>query len=281
MTVIQDSPSGISAISGTRPRARRFSILDLVVLTALLIAAGVYITVALPQVLLGHFFPPEVIALAYLIAAGVVATRWRWASVIALLVSLASLALHVGPGFPLYTITHPLSERASYFFIVVQPPLMLMVLGASVAKLAQTLRHEPAHAPRWLAPGIGLLAGIAIGAIVIGAIAQPGAAGGADSAQVGTETVHLTGNSFAPDIIALHTGDKLVIVDDVPVPHTLTNGSWSASNQPVPGVEPGAVVLNNLALNNNSVTVGPFSAPGTYHIYCAIHPGMNLTIIVQ
>jgi len=39
--------------------------------------------------------------------------------------------------------------------------------------------------------------------------------------------------------------------------------------------------VSNVALNNNSVTIGPFTAPGTYHIYCTLHPGMTLTILVQ
>jgi plastocyanin len=34
-------------------------------------------------------------------------------------------------------------------------------------------------------------------------------------------------------------------------------------------------------LNNNTATVGPFTTAGTYHIFCTIHPGMSLTIIVQ
>lgn len=282
MTITQVPPPSTSATSA---RARRYSALDLVVLAALLIAAAVYIAAAVQRLLATgqfHPIPPDYIALAYLIAAGIVATRWRWAVIIALLVSLASLVLHVGPGFPLFAITHPVVERAAFLIIVGQPPLMLMVLIASVAKLAQMFRHEPAHAPRWFAPGIGLLAGVAIGALLIGAFAQPSGAGSAAVAgPAGTETVHLESASFVPTIIALHSGDKLVIVDDVPVPHTLTNGSWSASNQPVPGVESGAVVLNNVQLNNNSVTVGPFSTPGTYHIYCTLHPGMNLTIVVQ
>jgi hypothetical protein len=84
-----------------------------------------------------------------------------------------------------------------------------------------------------------------------------------------------------PDIITLHAGHKLVIVGDVPVPHTLSNGTWSPSNRPMPGVEPGAVILQDLQLNNNSATVGPLTTPGTYHIYCTVHPGMYLTSIVQ
>jgi len=38
----------------------------------------------------------------------------------------------------------------------------------------------------------------------------------------------------------------------------------------------------NVQLNgNDQQTIGPFAAAGTYHLYCTIHPGMNLTVIVQ
>jgi plastocyanin len=116
--------------------------------------------------------------------------------------------------------------------------------------------------------------------LLLGAIAQPTTAG-ATTTKAGTETVHLTGSTFAPNIVALHKGDTLTIVDDVPVPHILTNGTWSADNKPVPGAEPGAPILNNVNINNNTVTVGPFTTSGTYHIYCTVHPGMSLTILVQ
>jgi hypothetical protein len=81
--------------------------------------------------------------------------------------------------------------------------------------------------------------------------------------------------------VALHKGERLLIVDDGPVPHTLANGSWSADQRPVPGVEPGAPRVNNVALNSNTVTLGPFTTPGTYHLYCTIHPGMTLTVVVE
>ncbi|WP_443092072.1 cupredoxin domain-containing protein [Dictyobacter arantiisoli] len=28
-------------------------------------------------------------------------------------------------------------------------------------------------------------------------------------------------------------------------------------------------------------TIGPFTSSGTFRFYCPIHPGMNLTVIVQ
>lgn len=89
------------------------------------------------------------------------------------------------------------------------------------------------------------------------------------------------GATFAPDIIALQSGETLTILDDEPIPHTLANGSWSANNQAMANVEPGAPVIKNVDLNDNTVTIGPFTTPGTYHIYCTVHPGMNVTITVQ
>jgi plastocyanin len=33
--------------------------------------------------------------------------------------------------------------------------------------------------------------------------------------------------------------------------------------------------------SGGSVEIGPFTTAGTYHIYCTVHQGMNLEIIVQ
>src|SRR5260370_2785439 len=87
--------------------------------------------------------------------------------------------------------------------------------------------------------------------------------------------------AFAPNIIALNTGDTLRLVGDSPTPHILANGSWSASNQQKPGAEAGAPAIHNVMVNNNTVVLGPFTAAGTYHIFCLVHPGMNLTILVH
>ena len=75
-------------------------------------------------------------------------------------------------------------------------------------------------------------------------------------------------------------GGKLKLVDDGPFVHILANGSW-VNGQPKPVQEAGAPLLNNQQVNGNSVELGPFATAGTFHIYCTVHPGMNLTIIVQ
>jgi hypothetical protein len=59
------------------------------------------------------------------------------------------------------------------------------------------------------------------------------------------------------------------------------DGVWLAGNDPVPGTGPGAPIVSDVALNNSIITFGPFTSPGAYHIYCTLHPGMTLTILVQ
>jgi hypothetical protein len=72
----------------------------------------------------------------------------------------------------------------------------------------------------------------------------------------------------------------LLLVDDVSVLHILANGSWQ-NGTAKPASEPGAPTVNNVQVNGNSIQIGPFNTAGTYHIYCTVHQGMNLTVIVM
>jgi plastocyanin len=228
----------------------------------------------------GGIIPPVLIAtIAYLVCGIVVATGWRWSMVAPLVVCSLSIVADVASGFPEYSLTHPSANDVAFGLFVISYPLQIMVSVAAAVKLAQTLRHETPHAPAWLTPALGAVSGLALGAFLMGLIAHSPSAGSAASAQAGTQTVHVAAARFVPDIVALHTGDTLTIVDDAPIPHTLTTGAWSAGNTPVPGVEPGAPMSKNV--NTTTATVGPFTTPGAYHIYCPIHPGMTLTILVQ
>ena len=70
------------------------------------------------------------------------------------------------------------------------------------------------------------------------------------------------------------------MVDDVAALHILANGSWQ-NGVAKPTNEPGAPRVNNVQVNGGSIQIGPFATAGTYHIFCEVHQGMNLTIIVQ
>lgn len=273
------SPNVSDTTAGGRGGRGRRSGLDAAMLVGTFGPAAVYATVQLSS---WHMIPPVMIFMSIYVLCGiVVATGWRWAFFLPLVFCTVGLIGEFSNGFPVFILQHPSTNYTAFVSFTINYPLLATAILAAAVKLVQTFRHETPHLPRWLTPALGAVPGVIFGAMLIGLIGQPATAGGAAAAQAGTETVHLEASTFAPDIVAVHKGDTLAIVDDVPVPHTLTNGTWSASNQPVPGVEPGAVILSNINLNNTSVTVGPFTTAGTYHIYCTVHPGMNLTIIVQ
>jgi plastocyanin len=80
--------------------------------------------------------------------------------------------------------------------------------------------------------------------------------------------------------VTIPKGSNLILVADDAYPHVIMAGSW-LNGVPQQMGQPGAPVINFRSQGNDSHTIGPFNTAGTYYIYCAIHPGMNLTIIVQ
>lgn len=86
--------------------------------------------------------------------------------------------------------------------------------------------------------------------------------------------------SFLSSSVIVPKGGRLQLVDDGTFVHILANGSW-VNRQPTPAQEKGTPSVNNLQINGRSREIGPFTTAGTYHIYCTVHPGMNLTVIVQ
>jgi len=167
---------------------------------------------------------------------------------------------------------------------VVVGGLVIIAYGASIASVVQSYRQgnqgdqESLRAPRWLPTALGVVVGMVIGALLIGAIAQPPTVG--TTYTNGVATVHLSANSFSEPAVTIAKGSKLMLVDDTSQIHILANGSWQ-NGTPKAEREPGAPVVNNLQLSGNSVQIGPFTTAGTYHIYCEVHSGMNLTIVVQ
>ncbi len=93
-------------------------------------------------------------------------------------------------------------------------------------------------------------------------------------------TVHMGGSIFIQTSISIHKGDSLNLVDDAPSTHVIVNGSWDGTTQK-PAVENGAPMVNKTYTGNDSGAIGPFTTAGTFHLYCTVHPGMNLTVTVQ
>lgn len=107
-----------------------------------------------------------------------------------------------------------------------------------------------------------------------------GACGGSSGS--GSNDVHMGNTNFTQSSVTMSKGSSLNLIDDGAVTHIIANGSW-VNGTPMPATEPGAPTVNNVQFNTTGqgLTIGPFNTTGTYHLYCTVHPNMNLTVIVQ
>ncbi len=87
--------------------------------------------------------------------------------------------------------------------------------------------------------------------------------------------------NFLVPTVTIKKGQSIDLVDTVSSNHVIVNGQWVGSTQK-PAKEPDAPDVNvTISSAGQSKTVGPFAAAGTFHIYCNVHQGMNLTVTVQ
>ena len=109
-----------------------------------------------------------------------------------------------------------------------------------------------------------------------------GSAGGTGGAGGTGAGVHMGETTFTQTSVTISKGSSLNLIDDVPVTHIISNGTW-VNSVAKPAIEPGAPTVSNLQFNaaGQSMTVGPFNTAGTYQLYCSVHVNMNLTVIVQ
>lgn len=103
-----------------------------------------------------------------------------------------------------------------------------------------------------------------------------------DSSQAAANAVEVDmgGADFIQTSVTIKQGQSLNLVDKSSSPHIILNGSWVNGKQ-VPKQEPGAPTININFVGNDSHLTPPFTTPGTYHLYCSIHSGMNLTVTVK
>jgi plastocyanin len=215
-----------------------------------------------------------------LVCAGLAATGFRWMPVLITLVSGVFLYQISQQPFVTYHLTNPKTGGFLPFVLdVLITAFMFVTFGASIGAIVHNYRKASRQAPPWLSAALTGVAGIVIGAILIAAIAKPGTPTGTTLTN-SVPTMHMSAGNFDKPSITISKGSKLLLVDDVAVPHILANGSWQ-NGVPKPEKQPGAPSVNNVQVNGSRVELGPFVTAGTYHIYCTVHPGMSLTIIVQ
>lgn len=219
--------------------------------------------------------------LAGIVTGIIVATRWRWSPLLGALLYGAILAVSIP--IILYALSHP-NETYSFALYVVFLALTVSAMGGGIGATIQNYRNgERQHlAPRWLGVSLSGLAGLVVGMIIVSLIvaANPQASA-ASTNQNGEPVVHLAADHFVQNVVLVPKGSKLLVVDDGLIEHVLQNGMWDTNGTPHSGAEPGAPALRNVDLAGGSREIGPFPIAGVYHIYCTLHQGMNLTIVVQ
>ena len=103
---------------------------------------------------------------------------------------------------------------------------------------------------------------------------------GGGSGNCANGTVHTLVTTFQEACVNVAKGSKLQVVPVVNSLHILDNGSW-VNGQQVPMTEAGAPTVSNVQVTASTISLGPFTTAGTYHIFCTVHPNMNLTVIVK
>jgi hypothetical protein len=109
---------------------------------------------------------------------------------------------------------------------------------------------------------------------------MPGGTAGNTSTSGSSTEVHMGTQTFVQPSITIRKGSSLTLVDDVAVPHFIANGTWD-NNTARQLKETTAPLVSVQLKGNDQQVIGPCAAAGTFHLYCSIHPGMNLTVIVQ
>jgi plastocyanin len=135
---------------------------------------------------------------------------------------------------------------------------------------------------------LGLLLGSILTVFALAACG--GAQAQSDQSNIGDTTseqsgsaaeVHMNDTKFLPESITIRQGESVILIADTFMPHFIANGTWQ-NGAPQPALEPGAPKVDNLQIDGNgSGSIGPFNTAGRFQLYCTIHPGMNLTVVVE
>jgi plastocyanin len=257
-----------------KARTRR----PLAALGKLTIAALVGIALAVIYVLAAVFGGIDPMGLTFsglpLIAAGVMLAGWRWTPALGSLVGLLLLAM-IGPMAPM-VLSDPGSGTFAPVLIVLVLSAVAVVLGISAT--VQNYRRAAAdrRAPRWLAAALAGVAGLVVGAVVIGMVPRPDATTGISPDVLG-QLPALAAKNFEFDQaeIRVKAGETVAL--------RLENGDSEGHffdvdelnvHAPIPAGKQGLALFKP-------------TTPGTYTFYCTPHysketgKGMMGTLIVE
>jgi plastocyanin len=120
-------------------------------------------------------------------------------------------------------------------------------------------------APRVLLVIPGLLAGFLIPNLLTAPKPVP-------TADIGMFT-----RDFAKDVVTLHRGERLTLVNNSNAVHVIGPGINTYVRSPERGVP---MTGFHLMQTNSVYTTGRWMTLGTFYLTCTVHPGMNLKVVV-
>ena len=216
---LEIAPTGHSALSA----------LTRVTLAALLGNAVAYTAFQLFSLLFSQGFVPQffVGSIPAILAAGLVATRWRWTPAVgAALVLITSIIFFLNHQSQYY-LTHPGYNPAYFIAAVVSQACALIAVVAGLCATLQNYRTSPPGlsarasvrpAPSWLRPLLTALSSLVVGMSLVALIvaANPQASG-ASSTTSGEPTVHMGVVNFVQNVVLIPKGSKLLLVNDTTV----------------------------------------------------------------
>lgn len=281
MPQMTDQVTHTHAQSHTRQAHSTYSIIECIGLLCLALA----VTASMLSVWLLHgTFVPEffLIIVPAVLLSGLVIKRVRWTEVAGAIVALLTVALFLTDPNVQETLVHPGESFLDFSAEVLVLASALVVTVVGVTAPLQTAWGRWIVDQRWLRAFLTGLTGVVVGMLVVAALAAVNpVATSASSTSNGEPRVQMTTDHFAQNVVLVPKGSRLLIVSGSSVEHILRNGMWTPSGTPETLTESGAPAVHDLTIKGGSVQIGPFTTAGIFHLYCTIHRGMNLIIVVQ
>jgi plastocyanin len=245
------------------------------VLRNVLIAAlvGNVLVGAVMQVQVSTLIPPLMMIMALtLVIAALCASRWRWAPLLAVLWSVASII----PGLEPYTysLTHP-AETSGFAVTLVGLALSIIIVVAGVAATVSAERQvADGRAPRWLTGFLVGMATFVLGASLVAAIPQAEAAAGVSpEALAQLPALATMNNRFDQAELRAKVGETVALrlENSDGGPHSFDIDELNV-HAPMPADKPALALFTPTTL-------------GTYTFYCGVpghtEAGMVGTLVVE
>ena len=225
--------------------------------------------------------PLLIVALLAWVAAGLILRGMRWAVIAGTVIGLIAF-LYLAIPATRTGLLHPSLSLLHFDLLIAIFAFALLAVITGLTATLQGAARSPRSTPFWLRSLIIGMIGLVIGLIVLAAVVTANPQGGQAAATTnGIPTVHTQGDNFTTNAVVVPKGQRLMITNDDGEKHIIQNGSWDTNGTPHPQIEAGGPVVNNQDFKSGSFVIGPFTTAGVFHLYCPIHQGMNLTIVVQ